>query len=453
MDLAVESHFQGRQLQSNITNLIVNQIKKAIKRKHTLPNYKIRFLLLFKRLCIKTDNYINFRYKPFFLKTDPGQTEFEDNEIIPQGQLELTCIELTRLSAPADIINVYCTLTLDSLPWICIQCRDGIYYTVLELTITKVRQQQQLGVIFKQESSLVVVDVVTPQTPASKAGLKPGDVILAIENKSVLNVTQIGKLFKSVSAVNISIRVERIVNNYIFKFKDIDKTDNKTPLITNTDEDLLQNDQDNFVMVDNVIKPDEGDDKKNKMDVKTKCCDKVPKLITTNENVSKFAQTIGNFTLRKRKASSERTPSNEGSNKSTPTPSIPGTPQHIAKHTISIPNLLLTKKHSISEIPEIIRTNSDGGDAEILSPIEICKSREIPISSVASFNDEYVFMLKEGLKYLNINVWGMSNSKDVLLGYINIPLGEVLNECCNSMLGHYIRSYSFLPPNITPITR
>lgn len=42
IELGVESHFQGRQLQSNITNLIVNQIKKAIKRKHTLPNYKIR---------------------------------------------------------------------------------------------------------------------------------------------------------------------------------------------------------------------------------------------------------------------------------------------------------------------------------------------------------------------------------------------------------------------------
>lgn len=43
LELAVESHFQGRQLQSNVTNLIVNQIKKAIKRKHTLPNYKIRY--------------------------------------------------------------------------------------------------------------------------------------------------------------------------------------------------------------------------------------------------------------------------------------------------------------------------------------------------------------------------------------------------------------------------
>ena len=42
IELEVESHFQGRQLQSNITSLIVHQIKKAIRRKHTLPNYKIR---------------------------------------------------------------------------------------------------------------------------------------------------------------------------------------------------------------------------------------------------------------------------------------------------------------------------------------------------------------------------------------------------------------------------
>lgn len=45
IELGVESQFQGRQLQANITNLIINQIKKAIKRKHTLPNYKIRYIL------------------------------------------------------------------------------------------------------------------------------------------------------------------------------------------------------------------------------------------------------------------------------------------------------------------------------------------------------------------------------------------------------------------------
>lgn len=93
IDLAVESHFQGRQLQSNITNLIVNQIKKAIKRKHTLPNYKIR-------------------YKPFFVKTDPSQLDSDDNEIVPQGQLDVTCAEVSRLSAPEGIINIYCTFSI-----------------------------------------------------------------------------------------------------------------------------------------------------------------------------------------------------------------------------------------------------------------------------------------------------------------------------------------------------
>lgn len=342
------------------------------------------------------------------------------------------------------------------------QCKDGIYYSVLELTISKVRQQQQLGVIFKQESTAIIVDSVTPQTPASKAGLKPGDIILAVENKPIVNVTQIGKIIKSVSAVNISLRVERIVNNYVFKLKEFEKTDYKTPTIpvSNTDEDLSQNDQESFVMVENNVKNDPSDAAESKkpkttinVDNKPKITtDKVPKLITNNENMSKFAQTIGNFSLRKRKASTERT-SNDGSNRSTPTSSIPGTPQHAAKHTISVPNLLLTKKHSISEIPEITRTNPEGTDTEILSQIEVCRGREFPIGSIISFNEEYVFTLKEGLKYLNINVWGTSaNAKDILLGYMNVPLGEILSECCNSMLGHYIKNYSFLPPNLTPVT-
>lgn len=46
------------------------------------------------------------------MKTDPGQSEFEDNEIVPQGQLELRSVEVTRLAAPPDIVNIYCTLTL-----------------------------------------------------------------------------------------------------------------------------------------------------------------------------------------------------------------------------------------------------------------------------------------------------------------------------------------------------
>lgn len=52
-----------------------------------------------------------FRYKPFFVKTDPGQLDLDDSEIVAQGQLEVTCVEVTRLSAPSGVQNVYCTIT------------------------------------------------------------------------------------------------------------------------------------------------------------------------------------------------------------------------------------------------------------------------------------------------------------------------------------------------------
>lgn len=44
VDLGIESQFQGRQMQSNVTSLICNQIRKAIRSKHTLPSYKLRWV-------------------------------------------------------------------------------------------------------------------------------------------------------------------------------------------------------------------------------------------------------------------------------------------------------------------------------------------------------------------------------------------------------------------------
>lgn len=46
------------------------------------------------------------------MKTDPGQLDLEDSEILPQGQLEVTCIEVSRLSTTGDVLNIYCTFTI-----------------------------------------------------------------------------------------------------------------------------------------------------------------------------------------------------------------------------------------------------------------------------------------------------------------------------------------------------
>lgn len=52
------------------------------------------------------------RYKPFFLKTDPCQLEMEDHEVVAQGQLEVTCAEVTRLELPLEVQSVYFTVAI-----------------------------------------------------------------------------------------------------------------------------------------------------------------------------------------------------------------------------------------------------------------------------------------------------------------------------------------------------
>lgn len=50
LELEAQSQFQGRQLQPQIISLIINQIRRAVKRKHTLPRYKMRYKPFFRRL-------------------------------------------------------------------------------------------------------------------------------------------------------------------------------------------------------------------------------------------------------------------------------------------------------------------------------------------------------------------------------------------------------------------
>lgn len=233
--------------------------------------------------------------------------------------------------------------------------KDDSVYMTIEVTMTKVRQAQ-LGVIFRQEQGAIVVDSVSPHSTAFKSGLRPNDIVLAVENKSVQTVPQVAKLIKSISAANITLKVDRLAENYVLKSKKIDESDarvvnNSTPEVPD-DTELTQTEQDSFVMVETV-----KDTKK-----------RVPKIIPSNENMAKFAQTIGNFSLRKRKTSL----SESNSNKNTPNSSNPSTPQHgnVKQNTIQAP--LSAKKNSISEVPEIVKTDSENTNTEILSFIEVC---------------------------------------------------------------------------------
>jgi len=50
VDFEVQSQFEGRPL-PQLTSIIVNQLKRVIKKKHTLPNYKIRYVSMEQGPC------------------------------------------------------------------------------------------------------------------------------------------------------------------------------------------------------------------------------------------------------------------------------------------------------------------------------------------------------------------------------------------------------------------
>lgn len=189
----METQLQGRQTQT-VTTLIKNQIFKAIRRKHTLPNYKLRF-------------------KPFFHHLIDH--EVDSNEVmIPNGTLNISVREITRLNAPNHITDIYCTITLSSYRWAKAKQRDDQNLVIeVDVEIHKAKNQQ-IGIVFKQTDQ-VLVESVIKNTPAAKGGVKKGDILLSVEGIKVSHIKEVAKILKTLSKSHIMLRLERMINGVI----------------------------------------------------------------------------------------------------------------------------------------------------------------------------------------------------------------------------------------------
>lgn len=181
-------------MQSNVTSLISTAVKKAIRRKHTLPNYKLRF-------------------KPFFSRLIYDDI---DLPIQPSGSLEIVVRTLSRLNYPNHVTHVYGTLTLSHHAFVtATQLDDQNMVMSLDIEIHKAKNQQ-IGIIFKQaDSNQVTVESIIPNTPAAVAQLKRGDALRSIEGRFVQNINQVAKLLKSLNKSVFVLRVERVVPGVI----------------------------------------------------------------------------------------------------------------------------------------------------------------------------------------------------------------------------------------------
>nr|XP_003479365.1 PDZ domain-containing protein 8 [Cavia porcellus] len=185
IDFEVRSQFEGRPM-PQLTSIIVNQLKKVIKRRHTLPNYKIRF-------------------KPFFPYQTPQGFE-EDEELIhiqhwalTEGRLKVTLLECSRLFIFGSYdreANIHCTLELSTGVW---EEKQRSSIKTVELIKGSL---QSVGLTLRLVQSTdgygghVIIETVAPNSPAAIADLQRGDRLIAIGGVKITSTLQVLKLIK-----------------------------------------------------------------------------------------------------------------------------------------------------------------------------------------------------------------------------------------------------------------
>uniref|UniRef100_A0A3Q2Z5V2 PDZ domain containing 8 n=1 Tax=Hippocampus comes TaxID=109280 RepID=A0A3Q2Z5V2_HIPCM len=186
VDFEVKSQFEGRPL-PQLTSIIVNQLKRVIKKKHTLPNYKIR-------------------YKPFFpfqVQSPQGSTSdlelsVQDSRLV-EGRLKVTLIECSRLFILGSYERetyVHCTLELSSHQW-----KEKTRSSIKRTEVIK-GACGSVGMTFRHvpasegEAVHVSIETVTPNSPAALADLQRGDRLIAIGGVKVTSSVQVPKLLK-----------------------------------------------------------------------------------------------------------------------------------------------------------------------------------------------------------------------------------------------------------------
>lgn len=347
------------------------------------------------------------------------------------GYLEVVLLEISRLNlAPIALninedvsqVEVYCTMSVDSMPWVYLTQYSGVPYMVLDLIISKTGSQQ-LGVVFKQEvvpeigQMCVLVETIVSGSPAAIAEMKKGDILVAVDGKKVSSMNQVAKFVKTAVQRRFIIRVERRHSKVDSSERERQRTDGEKTSFA----ERKASKSDSVSKMDSPCTEDAG---KIKFETQIKFSD----LRDSDNDLTDFRS--DNSRLFKRRKSSIQTED------------IAQTPDTTLSRRIS---LISTSSASSSNVQFYLPDENSA-----TSVADLCyNTKEKAYASLIAFDETKSFRVDSELQYLNVGVWGRARGGETppkLLGYINAPIKLILAQCCTSTTGHYLKCHALLPP-------
>ncbi|XP_071125870.1 PDZ domain-containing protein 8-like [Mytilus edulis] len=505
VEFEVESKFGGRPV-PQVTSLIISQIKRILRKRHTLPHYKMR-------------------YKPFFIPPDesynPKDISLKGN-LIGEGQLEVKVINCSSLLVEQAERYLFCTLSVDKLRWLEYEELRKKVWVVYEVKIIK-GPAQSIGLTFKDDFMLekyedvVVVDNVTPNSPASATDIRKGDVLVSVGMTRITSVKQAGKILRNVND-SVMLRLERAKTgsseDYI-KVQDSESSKIKDPAV-----------KDDYINI--VIKPCDSDDKQREtenslssnqitrdrrsLSTPSSPHRKVLSLVTTGKEY--LRRRVKSHTVSEGSVSMTTTSQSELNIPKSPTGHRISKSMDSRQLTRSINGQEEEEDDQPSELPIVTqsgdfiknRTNSDPGfvllnsddsasedeeedqdptskeqevkslppdgvsikseDVEKLGLADMKKTKEVKAQQNPNWNEDFVFYTSPEDKYLNVCVWCrvppkldkhekvIKPGRETLIGHISLPLADISLDCLLTIQRDSQRCVNLVPPeNIAGVSR
>lgn len=191
----VKSNLLGRHI-PRFSNIIVSRLRSMLKRKHTLPYFKLRAAPLIKR--------------------DQSALP-EEGGSVPPGRLTAQIIKCSRLQKCLVGEFLYCTVILSEVPLVCgVETTAGLW--VIQDLLIKRSKGAPIGILLRNtQEKEQVVETVAVGSSAYIAGVRKGDILQSVNNTILTSGAKAAKLFSANASTTeedhptISARIKRFI--------------------------------------------------------------------------------------------------------------------------------------------------------------------------------------------------------------------------------------------------